>query len=241
MERRVYGTHAVLEWLRADRGHLRAVHYAARSTDRLRAVLDAATAAGVTLRSCSDEALAELAGTAHHQGVVATAPPFPYAALESVISAAPQLVVLADQMQDPHNLGAVLRTAEAVGAGAVIIPKDGSVPVTASVEATAAGAAARIPVCRVTNAARTLQSLKQHGYWILGLVARRGTDLYQLDPFSRVVVVVGGETGLRPLVARCCDLSLSIPMGGHVESLNASVAVAVALFELRRRWRGGGR
>jgi 23S rRNA (guanosine2251-2'-O)-methyltransferase len=233
----VYGTHVVLEWLRSHRGHVRAVHYAARATDRLRPVLDAASAAGVRLLSCSDETLTELAGTARHQGVVATAAPFPYAAIESIISAAPRLVVLADRIQDPHNLGAMLRTADAVGAGAVLIPKDGAVPVTASVEATAAGAAALIPVCRVTNAARTLQMLKNHGYWIIGLVARRGTELYQLDPPERVVLVVGGETGLRPLVAQHCDLAVSIPMHGHVESLNASVAVAVALFELRRRWR----
>src|SRR5437879_13745502 len=110
-ERHLYGIHVVLEWLRSHRGYLHTVHYAARSKDRLRVVLDAASAAGVKQLPCSDETLAELAGTSHHQGVVATAPAFPYTALEAVIAAAPQLLVLVDQMQDPHNLGAVLTTA----------------------------------------------------------------------------------------------------------------------------------
>ena len=149
-------------------------------------------------------------------------------------------MLLADRIQDPHNLGAILRTAEAVGAGAVLIPKDGSVGVTATVEVAAAGAAALVPVGRITNAARALQQLKEAGYWTVGLIARSGIDLYQFDPPERVVVVVGGETGMRPLVAKHCDFAVSIPMRGKVESLNASVATAVVLYELARR-RSGGR
>ena len=91
-------------------------------------------------------------------------------------------------------------------------------------------------MCRVTNAVRTLQILKERGYWSIGLIPRRGTDLYQLECPDRVVVVVGGETGMRPLVAKHCDFATSIPMFGQVESLNASVAVAIVLYELRRRW-----
>jgi 23S rRNA (guanosine2251-2'-O)-methyltransferase len=156
--------------------------------------------------------------------------------LDRLIERMPRLLVMADQMQDPHNLGALLRTAEAAGAGGVIIPKDGSVAITATVEAAAAGAAALVPVCRVTNAVRTLQTLKEHGYWSIGLIPRHGTDLYQLECPDRVVVVVGGETGMRPLVAKHCDFATSIPMFGQVESLNASVAAAIVLYELRRRW-----
>lgn len=203
-------------------------------------VLELADKAHVRREACSDETLTRLAGTPRHQGIVATAAPFPYAELEGVVEPPPRLLLLADQIQDPHNLGAMVRTAEAVGAGAVLIPKDSSVGVTATVEVAAAGAAALVPICRVTNAARALQQLKSSGYWTVGLMARRGVDLYQFDPPERVVVVVGGETGIRPLVAKQCDFAVAIPMRGRVESLNASVATAVVLYELTRRWSRGG-
>lgn len=195
-----------------------------------------ATAAGVALQPSDSQSLTALAGTVRHQGVVALVAPFPYAEFDRLIERMPRLLVMADQMQDPHNLGALVRTAEAAGAGGVIIPKDGSVAITATVEAAAAGAAALVPVCRVTNAVRTLQTLKERGYWSVGLIPRHGTDLYRLECPDRVVVVVGGETGMRPLVAKHCDFATSIPMFGQVESLNASVAVAIILYELRRRW-----
>lgn len=182
------------------------------------------------------EALTRVAGTPHHQGVIADTVPFPYAELVDVLQRTPRLLVVGDQIQDPHNLGAVLRTAEAVGAGGLIVPKDGSVPVTPVVEASAAGAAARVAVCRVTNIARTLETLKQHGYWSIGLVPKGGVDLYDLDVPERAVVVIGGEAGMRPLVAKRCDFAVSIPMFGQIESLNASVAAAIVLYELVRKW-----
>jgi 23S rRNA (guanosine2251-2'-O)-methyltransferase len=205
--------------------------------DRTADVRELAVAAGIPVRSCSAETLAKLANTTRHQGVVAECAPFPYVTLDSVLALQPQLVVLADQLQDPHNLGALLRTAEAAGVGAVVVPKDGSVPVTATVESAAAGAAALMPVCRVTNVGRTLATLKEAGYWTVGLVPREGRDLFEFDPPQRVVMVLGGETGIRPLVIRQCDFLVSIPMFGKIESLNASVAAAVVLYELRRRWR----
>ncbi len=145
-------------------------------------------------------------------------------------------MVIADRIQDPHNLGALIRTAEAVAVGAVVIPLDGSVAVTAAVEMAAAGATALVPVCRVVNVARSLRLLRKQGYWIVGLVARSGADLYHLDVPERVAMVVGGEAGMRPLVRAQCDFLVSIPMLGKIESLNASVAAAIALYELRRRW-----
>jgi 23S rRNA (guanosine2251-2'-O)-methyltransferase len=202
-------------------------------------LIELAVKAGVRHEACNDDTLTRMAGTPRHQGIVATAEPFPYADIERVIESQPALLVLADRIQDPHNLGAILRTAEAVGVGAVLIPKDGSVGVTATVEVAAAGAAALVPVGRITNAARALQQLKKVGYWTVGLIARSGIVLYQFDPPERVVVVVGGETGMRPLVAKHCDFGVSIPMRGKVESLNASVATAVVLYELARRRSGG--
>lgn len=236
-ERYIYGLHPVSAWLRAQPGHLRRVYYDAGAGVRTAEIVASATAAGVPVRPERQSVLTDIVGTERHQGVVALCAPFPYADTESVVAAAPKLLVVADQMQDTHNLGALLRTCEAAGAGAVIVPKDHAVPITAAVEVAAAGAAARMPLCRVTNVARTLQTLKECAYWVVGLVAREGADLFQFDPPERVVVVVGGETGIRPLVAKQCDFAVSIPMFGRVESLNASVAAAVALYEIRRRWR----
>ena len=215
---------------------LRAVHYNARAAERIATLLQAARAAGIPLQLCSDSTLTAMVGPVRHQGVVATAAPFPYAALDDIIAATPSLLILADRMQDPHNAGALLRTAEAVGAGDVILPKDGSVPVTSAVEAAAAGAAALLPVCRVINAERTLRSVKEHGYWVWGLVPQAGVDLFNSDPPRPLLVVVGGEAGMRPLVARRCDTLVSIPMFGRVESLNASVAAAIAMYHVRHQW-----
>ncbi len=236
--RRIHGAHPVAEWLRAQPRQLLAVHYDARMAERLRPLLQLAAAAGIRIETSSDDALAALAGTPRHQGVVAIAGPFPYVPLEDVIARHPRLLVVADQLQDPQNLGAVIRTAAAVGVGALIVPRDGAVPITATVEAAAAGAAAFLPVCRVTNVARTLERLREAGYWSVALVPAGAQDLYAVDLPAPLAVVVGGEAGMRRLVARGCDLSVSIPMTGRVESLNASVAAAVVLYEIVRRWRG---
>ena len=239
-DRCIYGTHAVLTWLQTHPEQLRSIAYAARAPQRVAEILALATKARVRHELCSDETLTRMAGTPRHQGIVATAAPFAYAEIDRLVETPARLLVLADQIQDPHNLGAMLRTAAAVGAGGVIIPQDSSVGVTATVEVAAAGAAAALPVCRVTNAARALQQLKAAGYWTIGLVAHGGVDLYQFNPPERVVVVVGGETGMRPLVAKHCDFAVSIPMRGAVESLNASVAAAVVLYEIVRRRAGDG-
>ena len=238
-ERCIYGVHPVATWLRAHPEQLRSIHYDAHVSSRVGDVLALAAAARVRREACGDETLTRMAGTPRHQGIVASAAPFPYAELERLLESPPGLLILADQIQDPHNLGAVLRTAEAVGAGGVLVPKDSSVGVTATVEVAAAGAAALLPVCRITNSARALDRLKSAGYWTVALIARHGTDLYQFDPPAHVVVVVGGETGMRPLVKKQCDFAVSIPMRGQVESLNASVAAAVALYELARRQSAG--
>lgn len=233
----IYGHHPVAEWLRARPTLLRRVQYDPRQATRYADLLALARTARLPASVATDEILTRCAGTRHHQGIVAETGAFPYADLDQVLQAKARLLVLADQLQDPHNLGALLRTAAAVGAGAVIIPKDGSAMVTPAVEAAAAGAAAIVPVCRVTNAARALEMAKRNSYWSIGLVPSRGIDVYDLEAPERALVVLGGETGMRPLVAKGCDFVVSIPMHGPIESLNASVAAAIVLYELLRKWR----
>jgi 23S rRNA (guanosine2251-2'-O)-methyltransferase len=235
----IYGVHAVGAWVDADPERLECIHYDPRAGQRVAAVLARAQQQRVPLRACPDAQLRVLAGARPHQGIVARARAFPYGDLNSMIRREPRLMLLADHFQDPQNLGALLRTAEAGGVAAVIVPRDRSAPVTAAVEAAAAGATARLPICRVTNVARTLDDLKAQGFWSAGLLPRQGVDLYHWDAPQPLILVVGGETGMGRLIARQCDHQVSIPMAGTAESLNASVAGAIAVYELLRRWWGG--
>jgi 23S rRNA (guanosine2251-2'-O)-methyltransferase len=225
-----------VEWLAAVPTQVLVVYCDASAPNQTGAARAHAAAVGIPVQLCPAETLAKLSNTSRHQGVVAECKPFPYVGLDAVLAKEPRLLVLADQLQDPHNLGALIRTAEAVGAGGLLIPRDGSASVTAAVESAAAGAAALLPVCRVTNVGRALAQCKKAGYWTVGLAPRVGRNLFKFDPPTRVVIVLGGETGIRPLVERQCDFLVSIPMAGRIESLNASVAAAVVLYEMRRRW-----
>jgi 23S rRNA (guanosine2251-2'-O)-methyltransferase len=180
--------------------------------------------------------LSAAAGTRDHQGVLAWAAPYRYAdAWELAASERPLLVCL-DQVTDPHNLGAVCRTAEGVGATGVVVPAHGSVTVTPAVAKASAGAVEHLSVGVVPNLARYLQEIKRPDLWIYGAAGDAQATLWQTDLRGGVVLVLGAEgRGLRPLVRRRCDALVSIPLGGHVESLNVSVAAAVLLFEARRQ------
>ena len=192
--------------------------------------------ARLPVREVDDAALSRLAGTTAHQGIVARTDPFQYLDLDAVLSRDPTLLLMVDRMQDPQNFGALLRTAAASGVAAVIIPRDGAVGVTPAVEKAAAGGVNDVAVCQIVNLRRTLDSLAERGFWRVGLVTRGGDSLYSVELPSRIVVVLGGEGGIRPLVAQACDFRVSIPMAVEgIESLNASVAAAVTLFELMRR------
>jgi len=177
--------------------------------------------------------LARLAPGAHHQGVVALAAAYPYASLDDVVAAPGRGVLLLDGIQDPRNLGAVLRTARAAGVQGVVVPKHGGVGVTSTVISASAGLALHLGVARVTNLAQAMERLKREGYWVLGLSAAAEGRLDQIEPLERPALVVGGEgDGLRPLVRRHCDFLARIPMAAGVESLNASVAAGIALYEV---------
>jgi len=180
--------------------------------------------------------LSAAAGTRDHQGVVAWAAPYRYGDAWELAAAERPLLVCLDQVTDPHNLGAVCRTAEGVGATGVVVPAHGSVTVTPAVAKASAGAVEHLPVAVVPNLARYLQEIKRADLWIYGAAGDAHSTLWQTDLRGGVVLVFGAEgRGLRPLVRRRCDAVISIPLAGHVESLNVSVAAAVVLFEARRQ------
>lgn len=194
----------------------------------------------VTFRDRRD--LDRLAGHSNHQGVLLRLESFKYADLDELLDAwrnsgRPAFFLLLDSITDPHNLGAILRSAEVVGCHGVIQAKDRSCPVTPVVEKTAAGALSHLPLCQVTNLSRTIEELKKAGVWCYGLAGDAGSqDLYATDLSGNLALVVGSEgKGLRPNIRNHCDALLAIPMRGKVNSLNASVAAAIALFEVVRQ------
>jgi 23S rRNA (guanosine2251-2'-O)-methyltransferase len=180
--------------------------------------------------------LSEAAGTRDHQGVVAWCEPFRYAdAYELARTRAPLLVCL-DQVTDPHNLGAVVRSAEGAGATAVVIPAHGAVRVTPAVCRASAGAVEHLPLAVVPNLARFLGDVKSKDLWAYAADAEGIVAMWDADLTGGVALVLGAEgKGVRPLVRRTCDATVSIPLGGKVSSLNVSVAAAVLLFEARRQ------
>jgi 23S rRNA (guanosine2251-2'-O)-methyltransferase len=184
----------------------------------------------------SAEELERLAGSPDHQGVVAEVDPYPYADPASLLDAEDALVVVLDQVQDPHNLGAVCRAAEVAGAAGVVIPDRRAASVTAAACKASAGAVEHLPVARVRNVADWLGEAKERGAWVYGAAAGAERAYTEVDWTGRAVLVLGSEgSGLRPRVAASCDELISIAVAGEVESLNASVAAAVIMFEARRQ------
>lgn len=231
----LFGPHVIESWLTTSPGRLRRVLVKAKPQGRLASIAALARANDVDVEEVGDDRLAQAAGTPRHQGVVGLADEFPYAPLERVLAAQPAVLVVLDQIQDPRNLGAILRTAAAVSVGGVLLPKDGAVGVTATVEVASAGATARLPIVRVTNLVRAVGQMRDQGYWAVALDARADVCIFALRARGPILLVVGGEGGVRPLLLRSCDEAASIPMPGAVESLNVSVAAGVALYEIHRQ------
>lgn len=178
--------------------------------------------------------LEELCGSPEHQGVCAEAEPYPYADPASLLAADDALVVCLDQVQDPHNLGAVCRVAEAAGAAGVVIPERRAAEVTPAVCKASAGAVEHLPVARVRNVADWLAEAKEAGAWVYGAAADADVGYHEPDWRGRAVLVLGSEgQGLRPRVAAACDQLVSLPMAGRVESLNVSTAAAALLYGVR--------
>jgi len=196
----------------------------------------AATAAGVSVHRVASEHVERLCPGEPHQGAVASLRDFAYRELEDIADGRPDLLVAADGIEDPRNLGALIRAIAAAGAGGLIIPRDRAAEVTAVTEKAAAGVTAWFPVVRVVNLSRALEQLKANfGFWAVALDQKGDGDLYASKLPEPTILVVGGETGLRPLVRQNCDVVVRIPMSLGVESLNVAVAAAVGCFEVRRR------
>lgn len=241
----VYGIHAIEEALAAGE-RLRAVHVASdRKKDAmLRQLLGRAKELNVPVRFEERSFFAQLPFKAH-QGVVAVGEPFAYRSLHDVLGPPPRsgsarLFVVLDHLTDPHNVGAIVRTAEAAGADALVLPERRSAGMNATVRKAAAGAAAHLPIARVANIADAIRVMKKNGIWIAGADAGpESIELSAADMGADLALVIGAEgNGLAPLVKRECDYLVRIPMRGNVESLNASVAFAILAYEaLRQRSR----
>ncbi len=238
----VVGVNAVASAIEHDAEHVREVLVESGGRNaRLVEIEEEARRRGIEVRRVATQALDGIGGNLRHQGVVAryaAARTWDESELAGLIEAAEgrALLLVLDGVQDPHNLGACLRSAAAAGATAVVIPKDKSAPVNATVRKTSAGAADRLPVVSVTNLSRCLRDLQKLGVWIYGLAGESEPSLYSLDLRGNVALVLGGEAeGLRRLTREHCDALVSIPMPGDIESLNVSVAAGVCLFEAVRQ------
>ena len=234
----VAGVHPVREALRAGRTFDRVLIARGAGGPRLQEIIDLAREHSIPLRFEPREALDRVSNGATHQGVVALGAARRFAGLDEVLPGA-QLLIVLDGVEDPHNLGAIIRTAQAAGASAVIVPDRRAAGLTETVAKAAAGALEHLPVVRVGNVNQMLEDLKKSGFWIYGL-DERGGELYSEVDYARPsVVALGGEGhGLHELVKKHCDVLVRIPMAGAIASLNVSVAAGVVLFEWRRRHPG---
>jgi 23S rRNA (guanosine2251-2'-O)-methyltransferase len=238
----VYGRHAINAVLeRAPERVLELWIAQPRDDARARELRDRAASAGVRVQDAGGEALAKLVGDVVHQGAVAAVRPLKAWSEHDLIEALGQtagdpLLLVLDGVTDPHNLGACLRTADAAGALAVLIPKDRAATVDGVVRKVAAGAAEFVPVVAVTNLVRAFGLLKGRGIWVVGTDGEAPQTLYAADLKRPLALVLGAEgSGMRRLTRENCDFLVRIPMAGQVESLNVSVAAGVALFEARRQ------
>ncbi|MBV9323505.1 MAG: 23S rRNA (guanosine(2251)-2'-O)-methyltransferase RlmB [Chloroflexi bacterium] len=232
----LYGRNSVLEALRAGRRPVRRV-LVARGAQAIGELVAEAHVHRVPVEAVERHRLDSFGGS-HHQGVVAEAEPFPYAHLEQALRTSDAPLVLAlDSLQDPQNFGTLLRTAQATGVDAVLIPEHRAVSVTPAVSNASAGAVEHLQVVRVTNLTRSLQQLKSNAVWTFGLAVDAEQPYWSADLSGAVAIVVGSEgSGLGRLVRETCDILLNIPMAaGSVQSLNASVAGSLVLYEAFRQ------
>ena len=240
-ENMLEGRNAVTEALSAGRT-IDKLFVADGDTDRALARICAmAKQAGVVVVPTDRRKLDYMSATGAHQGVIAMVAAHDYASIDDILKKAqdagePPLIVICDELSDPHNLGAIIRTAECAGAHGIIIPKRRSVGLTAVVGKASAGALEYMPVARVSNITAAIDTLKKAGVWVYGTAAEGDTTLYKADLKSAAAIVIGNEgEGMSRLVSEACDFKVSIPMHGRISSLNASNAAAILLYEAVRQ------
>ena len=240
-ENMLEGRNALTEALSSGRA-IDKVFVAEGDTDKALARLCAmAKDAGAVIVETDRRKLDMMSATGAHQGIIAMVAAHEYATVDDILKSAEEkgeapLIVICDELSDPHNLGAILRTAECAGAHGVIIPKRRSVGLTAVVGKASAGAIEYMPVARVANITNTIKELKDRGVWVFGTAADGNTTLYQADLKGPAAIVIGNEgDGMSRLVADSCDFKVSIPMKGHISSLNASAAASILLYEAVRQ------
>ena len=240
----IFGVNPVKESLQGTRGAFNLYVQISATDHRVEKIIKLAEERGVAVHRRDKIDLTKMCASSHHQGIALEVEAFRYAELDDLLAAVSQsgsagFLLVLDGILDPHNLGALIRSAACAGANGVIIPKDRACGITAAAEKASAGAAETIPVSMVTNIAQTLETLKKSGYWIYALAGEAKQSVYGVDFSGNVVLVIGSEgEGIRPLVRKQCDVVMSIPQYGGVGSLNASVAGGIALFEVARGLRG---
>ncbi|WP_438435334.1 23S rRNA (guanosine(2251)-2'-O)-methyltransferase RlmB [Gorillibacterium sp. sgz500922] len=243
MEEYLAGKHSVLEALRSGRP-IHKIWFAEGAQKHLVVPIAAeAKALGIVTQTADKRKLDQMAGSVQHQGVVAQVAAYEYAELDDILRTAaesgePPFLLLLDEIEDPHNLGSILRTAECTGVHGVVIPKRRSVGLTATVSKTSAGAIEYVPVAKVTNLAQTIDELKEKGIWVAGTDGSAEQDIYGTDFRMPLALVIGNENkGMGRLIREKCDFLVKLPMFGSINSLNASVAASLFMYEVVRQRR----
>ncbi len=239
----IYGIHPAEEMLRNRPDRVLNIYCARTDASNLEQIRALAEKGRLNLVQTDPSKLDELAENGNHQGIVLETAPFNYLHLDSLLEKLGDrkraCFVILEAVQDPGNLGAILRSAAAMGVDAVLLPKDRAASITAAVIRASAGMAYSVPVARITNVARTLVTLREHGFWAVASVAEGGQDVWEIDFDMRTALVLGGEHGgIRRLVAETCDFRARIPMASGVESLNVASAASIFLYEVRRQLDG---
>lgn len=236
----IAGKNPVLEALRSGREMNKIWISEGVKKSGIKEVLDLARERGVFVQFVPKKKIDQLSN-ANHQGIVASVAAYKYAELDDLFQVAKKrnedpFFIILDELEDPHNLGSIMRTADAIGVHGIIIPKRRSVGLTATVAKASTGAIEHVPVCRVNNLAQTVDELKERGLWIAGTDAKGSIDYRNMDAALPLTIIIGSEgKGMSRLLKEKCDFLYSLPMVGHVNSLNASVAAALLMYEVYRK------
>jgi 23S rRNA (guanosine2251-2'-O)-methyltransferase len=229
----IYGLRVVWEYLTVNPQEIQALHILPSLADEVNGLAEQNR---IPVHCETLAFFSSLGQGGVHQGIAASLRPFPYVSLREILEKKGDLLLILDGIVDPRNLGALLRTAEASGVSGIVLTKERSASVSAVVEKAAVGATAHVSLCRVENLARALTLVKEVGYWAVGLAPDVSMSLYEVDFPEKIALVLGGEEkGLRPLTRSMCDFLVALPMLGKIQSLNVSIAGAVALYEFLRR------